>query len=547
MFFGAVVIEEALGGVAVHSLRKGNLVLKKGTLIGASEVAALRREGVRTLVIARLDNDDIGEDMAAALVAQAVKGTGVRVEAPFTGRANLFAGQAGVLVLDRAKIDAVNAVDESITLATLPEFAAVKAGEMVGTVKIIPFAVGKAVLDRALAAVASPVIRVAPFRPLRVAAISTLLPGLKDSVVGKTLQVLKGRLSRAGAPVIMDERVPHQPDALTAALKKAAEAGAELTIIFGASAIADRRDVIPTAIGDAGGFIRHFGMPVDPGNLLLLGELGEMSVLGAPGCARSPKENGFDWILNRLLADLPVTRSDIIGLGVGGLLMEIVSRPQPRADFEADGESPRQVVAIILAAGRSTRMGGANKLLQDYRGKPLVRHAVEAALASNARSVTVVTGHQAEEIRSVLAGLPVAFAHNSDYADGIATSVRTGIAALPADCDGAVIGLGDMPLIGPALLDQLIDAFEPSKGANIVVPVSAGQRGNPILWSRRFFGELQSLQGDSGGRQILKANTDAIVEISVSSTQATFDVDTPEALEELRRGSNSHIIAPDRP
>ncbi|GLS23699.1 4-diphosphocytidyl-2C-methyl-D-erythritol kinase [Labrys miyagiensis] len=536
MFFGEIAIDDAIGGVAVHSIRKGSLVLKKGTLIGPAEVAALRREGVSTVVIARLDKEDIGEDMAAARVAQAIKGAAVRAEDPFTGRANLFAEQAGVLVLDRARIDAVNEVDESITFATLPAFAAVKAGEMIGTVKIIPFAVDKAVLDRALATLVQPAIRVAPFRPLRVAAISTLLPGLKDSVVGKTLQVLKDRLAPAKASIVADERVQHQADALATALDKVAKAGADLAIIFGASAIADRRDVIPMAIESAGGAISHFGMPVDPGNLLLLGELGPMSVLGAPGCARSPKENGFDWILNRLLAGVPVTRADIIGLGVGGLLMEIVSRPQPRAGGNEESDSPPRVAAVILAGGRSTRMGGPNKLLQDYRGKPLVRHAVEASLASKARSVTVVTGHQAEAVRAALAGLPVAFAHNPHFAEGIATSVRTGIAALPADCEAALIGLGDMPLVGAPLLDRLIEAFEPRKGAHIVLPVTGGQRGNPVLWSRRFFGELQTLQGDSGGRQILKANADAVAEIAVSSAEASFDVDTPEALADLRQG-----------
>ncbi|CAM5768516.1 4-diphosphocytidyl-2C-methyl-D-erythritol kinase [Labrys miyagiensis] len=536
MFFGGIAIEDAVGGVAVHSIRKGSLVLKKGTLIGVQEVAALRREGVRTIVIARLDGDDIGEDEAAAGVANALKGAGVRVEAPFTGRANLFAEEAGVLVLDHARIDEVNTIDESITFATLPAFAQVRAGEMVGTVKIIPFAVGQPILDRVLALLGQPVIRVAPFRPLRVAAISTMLPGLKDSVVAKTLQVLRDRLAPARATIVADKRIPHRADALTAALAEMSGNGADLAIVFGASAIADRRDVIPSAIEAAGGAIRHFGMPVDPGNLLLLGDIGPMSVLGAPGCARSPKENGFDWILNRLLAGIPVTRSDIIGLGVGGLLMEIVSRPQPRAGGEEDSHTPPSVAALILAAGRSTRMGGPNKLLQDYRGKPLVRHAVEAALASRARSVTVVTGHQAEEVQAALAGLPVTFIYNPDFAEGISTSVRAGVAALPGDADAALIGLGDMPLVGPALLDNLIEAFDPQRGARIVLPVSNGQRGNPVLWARRFFGELQSLEGDSGGRQILKANADAVVEVLVSSLDVTFDVDTPQALAALREG-----------
>ncbi|MDQ0394010.1 molybdopterin-binding/glycosyltransferase family 2 protein [Labrys monachus] len=534
MFFGDVPIEEALEGVAVHSIRKGALVLKKGTRVRAAEIAALRREGIARIVIARLDPTDVGEDAAAERVAQALSGDEVRVEDAFTGRANLFARRAGVLVLDRAVIDALNAVDESITFATLPAFSAVKAGEMIGTVKIIPFAVDETVLARALALLARPVIRVAPFRPLRVAAISTVLPGLKDSVIARTLQVLRDRLAPAGASLILDERVPHEASALSAALTRAEAAGADLGIIFGASAIADRRDVIPAAIEAAGGQVRHFGMPVDPGNLLLLGQRGAMSVLGAPGCARSPKENGFDWILQRLLAGVPVTRADIIGLGVGGLLMEIVSRPQPRTNAQIEAETRPTVAAVVLAAGRSTRMGGPNKLLADYRGKPLVRHAVEAALASKASGVTVVTGHQAEDVRAALAGLAVAFVHNPDFAEGLSTSVRAGVGALPPHCDAALISLADMPLVDAALIDRLIDAFEPAKGALVVLPMVDGRRGNPVIWARRFFGDLAGLQGDAGARQILAANADAVVELPVETQGASIDIDTPEALETLR-------------
>ena len=154
-------------------------------------------------------------------------------------------------------------------------------------------------------------------------------------------------------------------------------------MVFGASAMVDADDVVPAGIREAGGTIRHLGMPVDPGNLLILGEIGGKPVIGAPGCARSPKENGFDWVLNRLLAGLDVTPDDITGLGVGGLLMEIVSRPQPREGGESEAEAAheKKVAALILAAGQGRRMGGPHKLLATIDGKPLVRIAAEAALS----------------------------------------------------------------------------------------------------------------------------------------------------------------------
>src|SRR5690606_8991058 len=154
---------------------------------------------------------------------------------------------------------------------------------------------------------------------------------------------------------------------------------------------ADEEDVIPAGIRRAGGRVERTGMPVDPGNLLVLGSIGDKPVIGTPGCARSPKENGFDWVLDRLCAGIPVNSGDIAKLGVGGLLMEIPSRPQPR---EGKPKAPLTVGAVLLAAGRSSRMGGPNKLLARFDGVPLVRHSADRlAGATNVSPIVTVVGH----------------------------------------------------------------------------------------------------------------------------------------------------------
>ena len=491
------------------------------------------RAGVKEIVVVRLEEGDVSEDVAAAGIAQAVAGHGINVERAFTGRANLFAGRAGVLVVDRAAVDRINGVDEAITFATLAAFKPVVEGEMVATVKLIPFGVEAKLRDAAVEAAQGGALRIAPYTIKRVGIISTLLPGLAPKVVDKTLRVTAERLAPAGASIVAERRVPHDETALKAAMKELLGLGAELVIVFGASAIADRRDVIPAAISGIGGAIEHFGMPVDPGNLLLIGNAGGVPVLGAPGCARSPVENGFDWVLMRLLAGLKVTRAELTGMGVGGLLMEIVTRPQPRESLKSDGN--RQVAAIILAAGRSTRMGGPNKLLAELGGKPLVRIVTEQALASRARGVIVVTGHQAELVEKALAGLDVKFVRNPDFAQGLASSVKAGIAAVADDADGAVICLGDMPMISTQLIDHLIDAFAPDRGNLIAVPVSDNRRGNPVLWSRRFFSELMTLDGDIGARHLIARHSEAVAEVPVEGFGAFLDIDTPQALEAARR------------
>ncbi|MER2263991.1 molybdopterin-binding protein [Methylobacterium oxalidis] len=345
MKFGPVPLAEAAGLIAAHAVRADDTVLRKGQAISQEVVARFEAAGLSEVVAARLEAGDIGEDEAARDLARHLAGDGVEPAVPFTGRCNLHAEWAGVLRLAPDAVDAVNAVDEAITVATLPPYRPVAAGEMVATVKIIPYAVPGTLLGRARQAAPSAPITVVPYRLTRVGVVSTLLPGLKDATVDKTLRTLGRRLAPTGAGIVAERRVAHTSVAVADALSALVETvGAEIAVIFGASAIADRRDVIPSGIEAAGGRVDHLGMPVDPGNLLLVGALGGVPVIGAPGCARSPKENGFDWVLHRLLAGLAVTRADIVALGVGGLLTEIVSRPQPRAGGESAEEGAEEDV-----------------------------------------------------------------------------------------------------------------------------------------------------------------------------------------------------------
>ena len=214
MKFGPVAPGDALGATAVHSIRQGSLVLKKGTVIGPPEVAALDAAGIKHIVVAKLEPGDISEDVAAATIAKKVAGTGVHIDRAFTGRANLFAEAAGVLVIDKDSVDRLNRVDEAITFATLAAFKPVVAGEMIATVKIIPFAVAKSACDAALSGIGKPLLRVAPYRIRKVGIVSTVLPGLAPKVIEKTLKITADRLAPAGAKIIAERRVPHDQAAL---------------------------------------------------------------------------------------------------------------------------------------------------------------------------------------------------------------------------------------------------------------------------------------------------------------------------------------------
>jgi molybdenum cofactor cytidylyltransferase len=544
MIFADLPVLDTVGALLVHSVKVGKLALRKGRKLSPDDVRALTDAGRATVTVARLDQDDIGEDAAATQIAQALAGPNVMLATAFTGRCNILATAAGVLVVDRERLDRINLVDEAVTVATLPPYDVAQPREMVATVKIIPFAVSRAVLDACIAAAADggPLVRVAAFRPRSVGLIQTRLPGIKESVLDKTVDVINGRLAALGCPPAGESRCAHDTAALATAIADMRGRGSDMVLIAGASAITDRRDVIPAAIERAGGRVDHFGMPVDPGNLLLLGRLSdETHVLGLPGCVRSPKVNGFDWVLQRLIADLPVTRSDIMRMGAGGLLKEIPTRPQPRAGA---GETPTvvtprapRIAAIVLAAGRSSRMGAANKLLTDVDGVPMVRRAVEAAAASHAKPVIVVTGNEQGKVQATLRGCKATFVHNPRFAEGMSTSLQAGLAALPANVDGALVCLGDMPLVTATAIDRLIAAFNPLEGRAICVPTWNGKRGNPVLWDRRFFAAMADLAGDVGAKHLIGEHAELVAEVAMSDDAVLTDIDTPEALAALRQAS----------
>jgi len=311
----------------------------------------------------------------------------------------------------------------------------------------------------------------------------------------------------------------------------------DIVLVLGASAVADRRDVVPFAIEALGGKVLQLGMPVDPGNLTFLASIKGTHIVGLPSSARSPRLHGSDWIIQRIVADLEVTVKDIRSMGVGGLLKEIPGRPMPRTEASPpqvkSATTPSNVTAIILAAGQSKRMGRQNKLLTEIDGRAMVARAVDAVTASSVRTVNVVLGHEAESVKKALKGRPVNFIENPDYADGLSTSLKRGLSALPRETDAALICLGDMPRITTTEIERLITGFKPNQRHSICVPTYNGKRGNPVLIGRRFFPEIRDIAGDIGARSLIDAYPEFIHEIEMESDGILLDIDTPEALAKL--------------
>ena len=536
MFFGDIPLDEAEGCILAHSVRSGDVSFKKGRTLSAEDVAALKSVDMETVTGVQLEIGDVDEDTACEQVANAACGDGVRITAPFTGRCNLYADTDGVVVIDRDRVDILNRMDESLTIATLPPYTMVREGQMLATVKIIPFSAPQAAVDAgvAIAEGDGALVRVAALQPQNVGMILTRLSDTKDKVLDKTIAVTRARLEALGSSLVHQIQCDHNADAVSVAILDMLDLGVDSVLVFGASAIVDRRDVIPAGLIAAGGEIEHFGMPVDPGNLLLLGNKGPVPVIGLPGCARSPKLNGFDWVLQRLCAGLRVSKAELMYMGTGGLLKEISTRPQPRdgGPLREDSAMPRmpRIAALVLAAGQSRRMGVHTKMLAQSQGVALVRHSVDATIASAVGLVVVVTGHEPEGVHEVLAGCDVSFIHNEHFAEGMSTSLKTGLDALPDDIDGVVVCLGDMPAVSARHIDKLIAAFDEEEGRLICVPTFQGKRGNPVLWSSSLFGEMRNIAGDVGARHLIGEHAFDTCEVSMEDNAVLLDLDTPEAL-----------------
>ncbi len=532
MKFGRLPLAQALGGILAHSLRSGGKMLRKGALIDAAATRLIAAAGHGEITVAQLEPGDVPEGEAAIRLGALLLGPHLRRSAAINGRVNIFSQVGGLLRLAPGVIERLNRANESVTLATLPDRAMVAEGDMVATLKIIPFAVSAAAMDTAQRILRAPAFRLEPFQALTVGLVLTELPHVKEATLQGTIAATQSRIAARGGTMLPALRTPHQEAPLTAAIRQLLADGAGLILIAGASAVTDRQDVAPRAVVASGGTITRFGMPVDPGNLICFGEIAGLPAIILPGCARSPAANGIDWVLDRIFVGETITSADIAAMGVGGLLKETDSRPMPRARARITGigAAPRtrpQIAALVMAAGLSRRMAPANKLLLPMPdGRLMIAQTVDHALASGANPVIVVTGHQDAEIKAALAGRQVQFTYAADYAAGMSASLRAGIAALPATASAVLVCLGDMPLVAPETLNRIITAFDPAEGREIIIPVHAGKRGNPVLWARRFFPDLQQLTGDSGARQIMHGHTKQIAEFPAPAT-ILYDFDTP--------------------
>ena len=525
MKFGPLPPEEAEGALLAHSLRLAGKTLRKGHLLTPEDRRKLRRAGIEEVMTVRPEAGDLDENRAATAMAECLAGEGAACAAPVNGRVKIFAEGPGLVVIDEPRVREVNADGECLALATLAPFSRVERGQVVATLKVLPLALGgqeAGALRRRL----RPALSVAAFRPLEVGLLQTRAEGTRSSLLDKTRAATSARVAALGGRLVVARCCAHHETAVAGALAGLRDRGLDLLLVIGASATFDRRDCVPRGIEVAGGQVERLGLPVDPGHLTLLAHCGDLPLLVGPGSARSARRSSFDLLLERFAAGLPVDSRRIAALGVGGLEKTLYVTP----DAASRARRRPRVAALVLAAGQSRRMGSVNKLLATVNGVPMLEGVLRAALASRACAVYVVTGFDRARVESLVAGHAVRLVHNPHHDQGISTSIAAGLAALPAHIEGALICLGDMPALSAGILDSIIAAFDPFGGAEVCVPTCRGKRGNPVLWSRRFFAEIRSIRGDAGARHLIGEHAEVVREVPIEDTAILLDVDSPEAL-----------------
>lgn len=526
MKFGEFPIEETIGHTLAHSLKLGEFRLSKGVTISQDHIEKLKDIGQTTLTIAILQDTDLSEDDAAARIGAKFKSLNILVTTPVAGRVNLIAGSDGVLLVNRDEIDAFNDVDESITIATLAPYARVQKGMLLATVKIIPYGVSSRYLEHVLDCISSKTVEISRFKPDQCDIILTQTHGFKQSLLKKGQVVLTERLRPLQMSVCSTQVVSHDAVSVAHAIENCAS---KHIFVLGASATSDRQDVIPSAVMQSGGNIIRFGMPVDPGNLLLLAEHGSKTIVGMPGCVRAPALNGADWVLERLAAGVKIDSKDIAKMGVGGLLKEITQRPMPRATPKVRSEG---IAAIVLAAGSSRRMGDDDKLFRLIHGQTLLRRSVAQVKDANISTCIVVVRKITKAHYMALDGLDVRLIEAPDASLGMSASMRAGVLAAGPNTRAFLICLADMPDITKDHINTVIDAHDPGNGRYIIRPKTLkGAFGHPVLFDGKYYEDMSSIEGDIGAKSVVQLAGDQVFDIVMDDAVIT-DLDTPHAWSE---------------
>ena len=527
---------ESIGLVLAQTYNLTSKTISKGTFVTNEIVDYFKMGNVQTILCAVPEEGDIHEDEAAEAISNAIDKNQTYAEKASTGRVNFKSQSLCLVRYERHLIREVNLVDESIAFSIVEHNQLIAKNDLIATLKIIPFFTKKKYLDQVIKILAkNELFKIHSLKKKEVTLIQTCFEWQKRSIFKATSNVTRGRLEALGCPLKKETLIPHDHKSLCSEIRSSIDSGAQVLLISGASAITDRSDHIPKAILSVGGEIIQYGLAVDPGNLLLIGKIGDTNIIGMPGCARSPKLNGFDWVLQLLMANIPINKEELADMGAGGLLMEIASRPLPRALAKSAKKREKKIMGIILAAGNSSRMGKDNKLLRNIGGASLVRNTAIEMLKSDIDSCSIVLGYQSDKVAAVIKDLNINLILNPFWEKGQASSLKAALNTLDSSYSDILVMLGDLPGVKSKHINKIIEEhlLANNRKSKITIPSFNGKKGNPVIWGKSFFPDLSNLEGDVGGRTLFDQHPAAINLLVMEDEAVITDTDTPEDFEKF--------------
>ncbi len=324
MKFKKVLTTKAINKILAHNVLLDKAILKKGEVLSNANIISLINNNINKVTTISIDENDVMENDAALKIAKLLSGSNIIITNVSNGRANLYSQKDGLLVAEKKIVTKLNLLSSEIVISTLSPNHIVKKGQLIGNVKIIPYAVNKKILKK-FSELDDQCLGFLSINPIAIKKISLIITKENNTnvkIIKKIEREIKNRLDNFGIKITRKDIISHDADILVTILKKHMSSQSELILIYGATSIVDIKDIVPASIKSLKGDILSFGIPVDPGNLLLLGSIANKKIIGVPGCAKSPKINGFDWILEYAICKKEITKRTIAAMGSGGLLRE---------------------------------------------------------------------------------------------------------------------------------------------------------------------------------------------------------------------------------
>ncbi len=529
-----VKVFEAEGLILANDIELKSSIIKKGTKLSSSNISSLKLAGLETISCYKPNKNDIDAKTAIGMVAAAITGNNTAYILNDDGYCHIFAEKNGIIDIDEVRINRFNNSHPDIFINTIKKDEIVKKDDLLAVIRIIPYLINIDEVNNTIHTNTGQgsLISVADFNIKTTTLIQTTMPDTEEQLTSSTKIYLEELLLKADCKLKSDIKCEHNSEDIANSIYTAINQGAEFIIISPAKPTYGKSDIIPTALKESAIDIYKIHIPVETGFDTILAYKGKrIPVIQIPHNYHLGNNDTINKLICKLISKQKFNIEDITQLGFGSLSIKSNITNKTKSELlsgtstKAKGKST--IAAIILAAGRGTRMGGNNKLLHEINDEPLFLQSIKSALKSKASPIIVVTGFEADRTEEYLRAYDVVILRNTGYKMGIKTSIDLALSSLPHSVDGALLIPADMPGITTEHIDKLIKSFKPNKKEALCISEFEGVKKNPILWPRNLFADANLIPDNSHLRPVFLEHTDYTKAVKTKNELDIIDINTP--------------------